>query len=242
MLKSFDLKSYIFALVLVGMPGLAQALSVTVTDLGDPLNPVVLTDTLTPGQILARNIDLVTAISLLNAKSGKGSGHFQSLNFNGQLLYPRGGSLRVTISDTDYLYRDTGRAFDRLGVPAYFFGTGRVQSHKGDGFSSVSWDAWIDPGNTLFGVAHQIGSASTSTTGVTSVVWGEGKTRVPLADGQRFSITQTIQISMDEINPYLAEGFTYQASIRTTVVPLPASLPMLIAGLGLLGWRARRSA
>lgn len=131
-----------------------------------------------------------------------------------------------TYADTGYengTVSGTNVAFNGYGFPASF--------SSETPFTLVSMDvtkAWVNgithfKGYTATGLTYQVDVYSTTETPVLAVFNWYGVTRI-------------------EISPEFDDGFghTVMDNITVTVVPEPATYAMLLAGLGLIGFTARR--
>lgn len=194
----------------------------------------VLTDAATPGQISARYVGAeFWKATTFEAQSNKLTGQ-QTARITGDAGHPLGSSLTMMVSDTDYIFRN-GQG---LGVSTY--GTSDVtyyESRDRYGTTFVRFQSWIDPSNTLFGMANDIGTKTETWNDGTYTRQNWSHASVPLVDGQTYSITQMISYvtAGGDERRGTGDGLIYDLEISTAIVPLPATLPLLLSGLGLIG-------
>lgn len=159
------------------------------------------------------------------------------------------GGVTVTLSSNYNPYFDSGNA--GLGVCKVLTGNNQCDPASDDNVTrgeslTVGLDGVYNLSNLLFtGEGHSLGA------GVQPLATNEtllfGINGDPLAQwtfaalsAASFSNVSSFSFHFDDANdPGSAEQF-YLASAVVSAVPVPASLPLLLAGLGGLGWLSRR--
>ena len=164
---------------------------------------------------------------------------FQSVALTG--VTAAGGTVSTTFvpagptSDlTDFFFENADPAF---GPEAF-----------GDGFenlTSLTFEAVVDfPGASIVGAAclpinlDRLSPEARAICPAATTTAPFGSVSVPAPPGSPF---ETIDALADEfVGPRNDDAFYQVASVTVAPIPLPASLPLLLAGVGALAWRARR--
>ena len=177
----------------------------------------------------------------------------------GTLLLPRGANaVSVTLTDSIAVGADT-LVYASTGLPTTTLGGGTLTiATTGTGFDGIDLGsstgefmdvdlAGTDPGRFECGVANDGGTLISGATGDDNCLFSfdltvtQGALGAAIADG-----AATVTLAMGQtVDFFFGEGadeiaVTLQYEEGSAVVPLPASLPFLLAGLGGLALIARR--
>lgn len=129
-------------------------------------------------------------------------------------------------ADGDLLLRVSETGLN-LGTSPEWFGESNFTSIFGDG-TAADYATYWDPGNTLFGTTNLIHSAELTATEAKNF-----QSRISPGSSP-FSLTVEVLFPEAELE---AAGQSLQSTGQASVspVPLPAGLPLLVAGIGALG-------
>ncbi|RKF16018.1 hypothetical protein D6850_00115 [Roseovarius spongiae] len=153
------------------------------------------------------------------------------------------GFLNVTFSSSHFAYFDdlSGGKPAGLGVCKVLTGDAQCKPSSDDNVTSgesvtLTFDTMVDLlGLSFFNADHNPVSA-TDTLRIGTDLMAIGETTFGAASAATFSGITSITFAYGGSS---ANQF-YVAGATATPVPIPASLPLLVGGLGLMGWVARR--
>lgn len=157
---------------------------------------------------------------------------YVDLNFNQTLLdgdfLEANGSFDITVA---------GSSFEITGITLGLFGSGFVGSGSGFGFVEAATE---DAGGTtdlLTEIVRENGETDIDDT---------NDARILVTPVETFTFNWSIQAENDGVDSMTLNFARFEVALRDTVpppnvVPLPAGLPLLLAGLGALAFLRRRS-
>ncbi len=128
----------------------------------------------------------------------------------------------VIPSNDIFIGNDDPMAYEVFDMAGNFTGLGPI-----DIFSDDAWDAGTELNNGLGAPFNTAGGTATDVDGLIT----PASDRLFFLNGQETVAGTTIN---------LAQGRNQLARIEVSAVPLPAGLPLLLAGLGAFGWMRRR--
>lgn len=133
--------------------------------------------------------------------------------------------LSMVIPSNDiFIGNDNSMAYEVFDMAGNFTGLGPI-----DVFTDDAWDAGTEVNNGFGAPFNTAGGTATEVDGLIT----PASDRLSFLNGQGTPAGTTIN---------LASGRNQLARIEVSEVPLPAGLPLLLAGLGAFGWMKRRQA
>lgn len=131
--------------------------------------------------------------------------------------------LSMVIPSNDiFIGNDNSMAYEVFDAAGLFTNLGPIRIYTDD-----AWDAGTEVNNGFGAPFNTAGGTATEVDGLIT----RASDRLFFLNGQNTPAGTTID---------LADGRNLLATIEVSEVPLPAGLPLLVAGLGALGWMTRR--